>query len=123
MRAAAYLHINSFTVRVQGSVLRTCFLVDKHSKEPVEKISLKQGDTVVLYGSADQSKDAFIGWAHGGDFRIGVGYEYLVAAAPTGTILRLDNGALLHPRARTSSLLCLVSADLQQIALGTSSAQ
>lgn len=78
---------------MQGSEIRSCFLIDKATKEPVDSINLKRGDTVVLYGTADHSSATFTGWSSAGDIRIGIGYADLAAAVQAGTVLRLDTGA------------------------------
>ena len=78
---------------MQGSELRSCYLVNKATKEPVESITLTENHTVTLYGSESQDKKTFIGWSDGTDARIGIGLAKLASAVKIGSEIRMSDGA------------------------------
>jgi pyruvate kinase len=81
-------------VDLQGSELRSSWLIDQSTRRPVSSVSLAKGQEVVLFGSADQSPESFVGWSNQTATRIGVGYGELGAVAKEDTIIRMADGAV-----------------------------
>ena len=81
-------------VDLQGSELRTCWLVDQESKEPVASISLRQGQRVTLFGSENGSQEDFVGWEDGDETLLGIGCAALGTLIEKDSIIRMDDGSV-----------------------------
>jgi pyruvate kinase len=81
-------------VDLQGSELRSSWLIDQSTRKPVSSVSLTKGQEIVLVGSADQSPETFVGWSNQSETRISVGYGELGKVAKEDTIIRMADGAV-----------------------------
>jgi pyruvate kinase len=81
-------------VDLKGSELRSCWLIDKQTKERVDSIRLKAGQKVTLFGSTAQEKDSFVGWEDGNSTRIGIGCENLGQLVLEDNIVRMADGSI-----------------------------
>ena len=81
-------------VDIQGSEVRTAWLVDKTTRAPVDSITLTAGQAVTLCGAADTSLPAFVGWSDGDDTRIGVGLCDLAGKVAVGDTVRMSDGSV-----------------------------
>jgi pyruvate kinase len=81
-------------VDLQGSELRSSWLVDKASKAPVDGMQLTAGQKVVLFGSATQEQDSFVGWDDGDNTRIGIGLAQLGEHVKQGFTIRMADGSV-----------------------------
>lgn len=64
-------------VDLQGSELRTCWLIDKATREHVDSVALKAGQAVTLKGLNDSAEAEFVGWSCGEDTQLALGLPLL----------------------------------------------
>ena len=47
---------------LQGPEVRTSYLIDRNTMQRIDKIDLKAGDPITLYGSDELSENSFVGY-------------------------------------------------------------
>ena len=81
-------------VDLQGSELRTCWLVDKATREHIDSVALRAGQQVTLCGLDSSAAAEFVGWSQGDDTRLAVGLPELGKRVRVGSVARMADGSV-----------------------------
>lgn len=80
-------------VDTRGPEIRTCYLVDgPETRQPVDTISLEQGQTVLLTAHDPTGTEPFEGWKTATETRIPVSYPDLAVQVTPGTTVLINDG-------------------------------
>ncbi|EFJ51783.1 hypothetical protein VOLCADRAFT_120419 [Volvox carteri f. nagariensis] len=79
---------------LEGSVMRTSYLIDRETRKPIDKIELQVGDKVEMYGTDDTSPSHFVGYKAGDKVRIGVSLADLPDCVKVGGLIRIQDGLI-----------------------------